>query len=79
MNTNEKTLSSTHTTKQSLTLLILGIFYFLAALIVPKIIDNAFISTITTIPILCISLGLILQGSYELLKKCTIASSGSSR
>ncbi len=69
MNTNEITSSSTHTTKQTLILIALGIFYFLIALIVPKVIDNAFISTITIIPILCISFGLFLQGSYELLKK----------
>lgn len=68
MNTNERNISSNHTTRQTLTLIILGIFSFLVALIVPKIIDNAFISTITIIPILCISLRLILQGSYELLK-----------
>lgn len=41
MNTNEITSSSTHTTKQTLILIALGIFYFLIALIVPKVIDNA--------------------------------------
>lgn len=57
-----------NTLKQSLVLILFGAFSFLLASFIPKLMGSFWISIVTMIPIVAVSLGCFLQGFYNLAK-----------